>query len=463
MEDPMGTATSALRRYHEATKHSLASVRSSVHTLDWANKPLAFKIYTGLDAIPPPEDIGRLCLYTNGVLRWRRSPDSQVYGFRAGACTGALYHIELYLATAERPDLPAGLYHYGAHDHALRLLRTGDVRGALLEASGGFEPLVAAPLVLVLTSTFWRNSWKYQARAYRHTYWDSGVILANLLALAAADRSPTSVVLGFADDEVHRLLGVDGELEAAVALVALGDGAPVPSARLSLPELDLSTMPLSARRVRYPEIEEAHRASSLPSGEAVAAWRESTQTSPMAVPQPLFDSPVAKVIRARRSARHFGRAAITRGQLESVLAAARRPIPGDSVSPDLVEPFLIVNAVEGLEPGAYGPTAQLIKAGDYRHRAGELDLGQVLGAEAAANIYFMSDLDAVLDRLGERGYGVAQMAGGIAGGRVELSATAGGFGATGLTFFDDEVTQFFEPEAKGRQVMFLAALGHLPA
>jgi len=271
------------------------------------------------------------------------------------------------------------------------------------------------------------------------------------------------VVLGFADDEVHRLLGVDGELEAAVALVALGDGAPVPSARLSLPELDLSTMPLSARRVRYPEIEEAHRASSLPSGEAVAAWRESTQTSPMAVPQPLFDSPVAKVIRARRSARHFGRAAITRGQLESVLAAARRPIPGDSVSPDLVEPFLIVNAVEGLEPGAYGPTAQLIKAGDYRHRAGELDLGQVLGAEAAANIYFMSDLDAVLDRLGERGYGVAQMAGGIAGGRVELSATAGGFGATGLTFFDDEVTQFFEPEAKGRQVMFLAALGHLPA
>ena len=458
----MGTASSTLRSYHEATKHSYASVRFSVHTLDSANKPLAFKIYTCLEAIPPPEDIGRLCLYTNGVLRWRRYPDGDVYGFRAGACTGALYHIELYLATAERPELPAGLYHYGAQDHALRLLRTGDVRGTLLEASGGFEPLAAAPLVLVLTSTFWRNSWKYQARAYRHAYWDSGVILANLLAVAAADRTPAAVILGFADDEVNQLLGVDGQLEAAVALVALGEDVPAPSS-LSLPGLDLPTMPLSQRQVRYPEIEEAHGASSLPSGEAVAAWRARIQASPMAVPQRLFDSQVAKVIEARRSTRHFGRAAIAHGQLESALAAARRPIPGDSFSPDLVEPFLIVNAIEGLEPGAYGPTLQLIKAGDYRHRAGELDLGQVLGAEAAANIYFLSDLDAVLDRLGARGYRVAQMAGGIAGGRVELSATAGGLGATGLTFFDDEVTQFFEPEAKGRQVMFLAALGNLPA
>ena len=34
------------------------------------------------------------------------------------------------------------------------------------------------------------------------------------------------------------------------------------------------------------------------------------------------------------------------------------------------------------------------------------------------------------------------------------------FGASRLTFFDDEVTEFFSPHAAGKSVMFLVALGH---
>lgn len=448
-----------LRRYHEATKHSYASVRSSLHHLDWANKPLAFKVYTGLEGVPPPDDIGRLCLLSNGVLRWRRDPDGGLYGFRAAPCTGALYHIELYLATAERADLPAGLYHYAAHDNALRRLREHDVRGALLEAAGGFDALAKAPLVVILTSTFWRNSWKYRARAYRHAYWDGGVILANLLAMTAAGELPTAVVMGFADIEVNRLLGIDGEREAAIALMAVGDSAQPPLPQGSLPDLDLPTMPLSLHQVRYPEIEEAHRASSFPSGEAAAGWRSGIDAVPPGRADPLFGAPVDDVIRARRSTRRFGRGSIGRDQLEAMLAAAGQPVPGDSFSRGLVQPFLVVNAVEGLAPGAYGPGLRLIRTGDYRLQAGGLALGQDLGAEAAANIYFLSDLDTVLARSGSRGYRVAQMAGGIAGGRIELMAVAEGLGATGLTFFDDEVTRFFEPASAGRQVMYLVGVG----
>src|SRR2546422_2746241 len=190
----------ALWRYHQSTKHSPESVAASAGRLDWFNDPPPFKIYTSIEGIPLPDDLARLCRYSNGVLRWRRGPSGERYGFRAAPCTGALYHVELYLATAERPDLPAGLYHYGAHDHRLRLLRRGDVRGALVHASGGFSALVSAPLVVALTSTFWRNSWKYGERAYRHVFWDAGAILANLLALVAATREPASVVMGFADD-----------------------------------------------------------------------------------------------------------------------------------------------------------------------------------------------------------------------------------------------------------------------
>jgi hypothetical protein len=40
-----------------------------------------------------------------------------------------------------------------------------------------------------------------------------------------------------------------------------------------------------------------------------------------------------------------------------------------------------------------------------------------------------------------------------------LAAYGQGFGASGLTFFDDAVTEFFSPHAEGKSVMFLIALG----
>src|SRR6516165_839799 len=42
--------------YHNATKHSEWSVRSTAHYLDWSNQPLPFKIYTTLQPIQLPRD-----------------------------------------------------------------------------------------------------------------------------------------------------------------------------------------------------------------------------------------------------------------------------------------------------------------------------------------------------------------------------------------------------------------------
>jgi SagB-type dehydrogenase family enzyme len=449
----------ALRRYHEATKHSPESVARSAHRLDWANKPLPFKVYTTLEATTPPGDLGRLCRFSNGVLRWRHGPGGERYGFRAAACTGALYHVELYLAVAQRPDLAAGLYHYGAHDHRLRRLREGDVRGTLARAAGGFGALASAPTIVVLTSTFWRNAWKYQERAYRHAYWDSGAVVANLLALAAEASQPASVVMGFADAEVDQLVGADGAREAAVALVGVGTGSVAPDAPSRLLDLALPTELLSRREVRYPAIEDAHRASALSSRDEVAVWHGRARVVPETTDPLIEEGRVEDVIRARRSARRFSEGSIARDQLVRAIAAATSAIPGDAFGDDLVEPFVIVNAVDGLARGAYrwvyrkgSGDLTPIREGDLHADAADLALGQDLGAAAAANVYFLSDVDRVLDRLGERGYRVAQIAGGIAGGRMELAATA-------LTFFDDDVTRFFEPAAEGRQVMYLAAIG----
>ena len=118
-------------------------------------------------------------------------------------------------SAAQLPGLEAGVYQYAAHDHSLRQLRAGDYRAAVVAATGQEPAIAAAPVIAVWTSTFWRNAWRYQARAYRHVYWDAATALANLLAVAADARLPARVVLGFADDEINALLDVDGEREAA--------------------------------------------------------------------------------------------------------------------------------------------------------------------------------------------------------------------------------------------------------
>jgi len=62
-------------------------------------------------------------------------------------------------------------------------------------------------------------------------------------------------------------------------------------------------------------------------------------------------------------------------------------------------------------------------------------------------------------RYGNRGYRAVQLEAGAIGGRIYLAAYAQGLGATGLTFFDDDVITFFSPHAKSKNAIFLLAIG----
>ena len=499
--------------YHNGTKHSYQSVRADAHYLDWENQPIPVKIYPELAPIPLPPNlsssgmpalsaissvaadaIGAVGLTTQslaeilflaaGVTKRRRYPGGEML-FRAAACTGALYHIDLYLVCGDLEDLEAGVYQFSPQDFALRRLRAGDYRSLLGSASGEEPSIVNASCVIVSASTFWRNAWKYQARAYRHCYWDNGTILANVLAAAVARRIPAKIVLGFVDATVSQLLGLDSQREAALSLAAMGEAAP-PRIALSTPlePRVFETAPLSKTEIDYPAMRAMHEASSLMSVEEVVAWREGTEKAegkrlkdnggsedrhfaltPLedaAMPQDAIE----EVIVRRGSTREFSRESITFTQLSMMLDRATRGIQADFVKTAelLNELYLIVHAVEGLPSGAYVYRRQehaleLLKAGDFRREAGHLGLGQEIPADCSVNIYFLADLKKILARFGNRGYRAAQLEAAIMGGKVYLAAYAQRLGASGLTFFDDDVTEFFSPHAVGKSVMFLIAIG----
>ena len=492
--------------YHNATKHSRSSVRTNPHFLDWANQPLPFKIYPKLELIPLPRelrDIGvpalravtevakcdnarpdlqtlsELLYFSAGVTRRRTLPGGEIY-FRAAACTGALYEIELYLACGPLPALDAGLYHYAAGEFGLRRLHAGDFRRTLVEASGGESSIARAPVIVICTGTYWRNAWKYQVRTYRHFGWDNGTILANLLAMSRALELPAKVICGFVDADVNRLLDVDTEREVAFSLVSLGrvaDLSSAPPAEIS--PLKLETVPLSRREVDYPAMRIMHEASSLLTPENVATWRGSTPVvSPAEVVGELIplkslgdtelppDS-IEQVILRRGSTRRFAREPISFVQLSTILDCSTRGVPADFLDPfgiQLNHLYLIVNAVEGLTPGAYffnheRRGLQLLKEGDFRNEAGYLGLEQELPGDASVAVFFLADLDAIFRRFGNRGYRAVQLEAGIIGGKLYLAAYALHLGASGLTFYDDDVVTFFSPHAEGKSAVFLVALG----
>ena len=495
-------------KYHNATKHSYASVRANPHFLDFANQPLPFKIYPTLEpsrlpeetpqtgvaalsaiaesipaqtnAMPDLKAIAQLVHLSSGITRQRKHSGGEIY-FRAAACTGALYEVELYLVCGDLDDLPAGIYHFAPAEFGLRQLRTGDYRSVLVEATGDEPAIAHAPLTIVSTCTYWRNAWKYQDRTYRHFGWDNGTLLANLLAVATALGLPAKVVCGFVDNKVNALLDVDSQREVAFSAVALGHGSAIPlQSPVEFSSLGLETVPLSRHEVDYPVMREMHAASSLHSNEEVPAWRVHTPPSRFPAPtgpvfqlRPSSDDEMSRdaleqVILRRGSSRKFARTPITLPQLSTILDRATRGVPADFLDPlgtQLNHLYLIIHAVEGLEPGAYfldrdRRELECLKQGNFRDVAGYLGLEQQLPADAAVDIFFLADLRPILQRFGNRGYRAVQLEAGILGGKCYLAAYAQRLGASGLTFYDDDVTRFFSPHAEGKSAIFLVALGN---
>jgi SagB-type dehydrogenase family enzyme len=465
--------------------------------MDWDNRPNPFKVYSSpdLETVPLPEPsarevpalealtarpesgrapdlaaLARLLTHGAGVIPHRtRGP----FVFRTYAAAGALYPVEVYVVTGDIGDLAAGAYHFQPRSGSLTLLRPGDHHPHLVRATAEEDSVRTANLVIALTGIPWRTAWKYTERGYRHLFWDAGMILANLLALAASDGLAARVVLGFDDDEVEAVLGLDETREFPLCLLSIGSSEAVEAAPAPLESSPIPAEPLSRRDFEFPPINQVHDAGRL-ERPRVAQWRsgasdghDGSSTARGESRRFAETDALEGVITRRGSARRFGPAPLPSEILTDTLSRAMSGIRTD-YAPDgsaLVEPFVIVNNVEGLEAGSYvweGGELRPLQLGDFRREAGHLCLDQPLGATSGATIFLMTRLGWILERFDDRGYRAAQLEAGIVGGKIYLASYAHRFGATGLTFFDDEVGRFFLPRSRGLECMLVVAVGDSP-
>jgi len=487
--------------YHNGTKHPNGTLLTRAHTYHPALRPIPYKIYkniqkinlsldkepTGISAldaistiydskvemIPDLNVLARILYFSGGITRRIKFPPPiGAFEFRAASCTGALYHIEIYVVCSDIPGLSAGIYHFDPKELTLNVLRKGDFRQVIVAATADEEFVKQAPIALIFTDIFSRNSIKYQAREYRHAFWDCGTIIANTLSITSAHKISSRLISGFVDSQINNLLDLDSKKEASLVMISIGlTNKPIPKSPPFVP-INIESEN-SDNNINYPEINSMHDASSLCNTIEVKSWRKhfvrpqytATDLIPLRA-ETLTKDTIEKVILRRGSTRVFSHDSINFEQLSTILKRSTNGIDTDFLSryDILNDLYLIVNNVDGLPSGSYyyarqRDSLELLRRGDFREISGNLGLDQDLPHDSSVTIFFMVNLQKVLESFGNRGYRIAQIDAAITGGKMYLAAYAFNLGATGLTFYDDMVTDFFSPHAKNKDTMFMIALG----
>lgn len=500
---------SIAQHYHERTKYDPETLASKKYSLDWLQQPVPFKDYkigATIDLKPylkkrPEleqdsvrtnlERLSRLLFCSYGLTAKVNTMMGTPLYLRAAPSAGGLYPAELYLISVGTAELPPGLYNYQAKTHSLIRFWDSDVWPKLKSATFWHPAFDATRLALATTAVFYRSAWRYQDRAYRRIFLDTGHLLGNIeLAGAFTDYRP-HLIGGFLDDALNELLYLDAQQEAAIALIPLADlrqfDENLPPYRTALP---------SGIKTDYSDIRDGellaycHQATKIDADTTGAqGWtlvdqppEEDKYNFPFCTKVSTKSQPIdwddrltglETTILRRRSTREYNGGAIALAQLNAILDFTYHPnhysYQGLDPAPDffaqqLISTFVTVLSVNGLDDGCYyyAPMAEelrQVRFKNFRQELHYLCLGQDLGRDAAAVIFHTADLKKAVEKLGDRAYRYLHLDAGHLGQRINLAALYLGVGVSGIGgFFDDQVNQVLGiPEDEA--VLYITTLG----
>jgi len=494
------------KTYHYQTSYERHAM--SGHFMDWENQPEVYKGYDNITSIhlPEPGSFSSDNLWDlakadeNGALTAQLDLDrvSRVLGlaysltakvrypgkdhfYRSVPSAGALYPVEIYLASHSVNGLVQGLYHYGIKDRTLTPLRQQNLGGYIAEAAplGEGDSIDAT---VFITGIFFRSAWKYRKRAYRYVLLDAGHVLENLLLALRSEGLNCMFQYDFDDHRIDHLLGVDGRREASIACIHIfgqpdtDRGGDLTIDALSLPFIESSRV--AAKETVYEEVQTLHRAGNADRGQhGVAAEMRDPMESrisqwlPVVRGENRVDVPAADLPRfpetvfQRRSRRNFVKKALPHHTLAAMLdllcaVFQRTPSRNHAFAPSVRAGFLVEN-IDGVDPGFYllDPFQRkfgLAAAGAFVEKMAGVCLDQEWLRNASVHFLFMIDLD----QTGARGYRHALLTAGRLGHMINLGAQALGLGSCGIgALYDSEARTLLGLTGIELNLVYLVAAG----
>ncbi|HET7619140.1 MAG TPA: SagB family peptide dehydrogenase [Vicinamibacterales bacterium] len=171
----------------------------------------------------PLATLGTLLGLTAGVQQWVAVPGHGEVALKTSPSGGARHPVELYVLAWKIDGLAAGLYHYAPDRHALEVVnpRVGGERvPAYLPQSEYFADACA---LVLFSAVYERDLWRYgYSRAYRAPLVEAGHLCQTFCLLATAHRLAPFSIMGLADSEIEKDLGVDGVTESVLYAAGVG-------------------------------------------------------------------------------------------------------------------------------------------------------------------------------------------------------------------------------------------------
>lgn len=512
------------RTYMQKTFYGLADIFSEGHGEEGdPGEPLKFKIYQdvtqyplcqslqltlgdarcsffpfhklhspvpGVSALSRPL-LSALLYYTFGFSRHDTGEGVRWPFHRLIPSARCFYPNELYLWIPEIDLLPAGIYQYDNLHHSLACLRRGDYRDLLSAILG--NDLHDSLAVLLISSHFWKNAFRYRNFSYRLCSQEAGIVAGNALLVAGALGLQGRIHYQFLDRPANRLLGFESLEESLFAAIPL-----FPAEARDLPWQPRSTLltaeylleeieSISPQHIKLgtldpdlcPLVIEMDQYSFMEStGEFVTAATERLpacdESEQRIFPPPVLDKELELAWALHR--RHSGDMLFT--PLQCPLSQeAFWEIIRYSLSPYLndlnheanmrTQLYIAINSVEGLEQGIYRLCNHCGTLHEVERRDVTQDTFLIHNSPTVAchtaNIvcYIVADylsLDAVF---GNRSYRIMNMENGLVAQRLCVMSAAFGLAARCSDSYDiKRCEELLRLTGQAAMPTFLVAIGH---
>lgn len=415
-------------QFHQLTNHSYKSIRKNSFYLDWNTQPKNFKTYPHFHMRFKIEDFKELenLNLIGGITYEKKYPQGKYY-LRTNPSAGGLYPCEIYLQIRGVSGFLSGIYHYEPLSRTLCLLSEIDQDGVEFYFKNQNKQ---KGITFLISSIYFRSSWKYRNRAIRYILLDSGHSLGAIYATMCVMNKDSKIVFDFDKVDLNDTFGFRDDEMFMVALCATISN-------------DQLTQPLKEQFSYVSGCDYLEQNSFIEDAYKQSVQYLSDDIDRLEFFKGIEPQILKNAITTRRSIRAFRQSSITNEEFAFIVKDIF-----EFANIHTIEIFYTVHRVEGKTKGLY-QNQDLLKEGDFSNKSKYLSLEQNIGGESAVTFYFTSGEQEAYQKVNILSGFLAQI--------IYLKSEIKGIGCTGIgAYYDEETKEFLGTK---NNILYLLAIG----
>ncbi len=415
-------------QFHTKTNHSYTNVRKNAFFLDWRTQPKNYKTYPHFHQrfqIEHYEELKNLNLI-GGITFEKEYPDGTYY-LRTTPSAGGLYPCEIYLQIRGVKGLLEGIYHYEPHSKSLVLLHELTKDGVEYYFK---DTIKQQGIIFLISSIYFRSSWKYRDRSLRYIFLDSGHQLGSIYAALYVMDRDSAIDFDFDKPSLNKQFGFrDDEMFTTSIQTTTPKEKEVEALKIEFPYVCgcdyLQTNSL---------IEDTYNESAIYNDDKIKDVEFFKNVG---------QEELKSAILNRRSIRAFQKLPITKDEFEFIVQDIF-----DFANKHNIEIYYTLHNVKDKEQALY-KEEQIVAQGDFSEKSRYLSLEQNLGGDSCVTFYFTSN------ELGK--YQKVNILSGFLAHLIYLRCELKQIGCSGIgAYYDKEVQEFLKTE---NNILYLLAIG----